>query len=117
MACRQALRGAELIAEHWNLSRQANEAFALESHRRAARAIAEGAFQAEIVPVIVDRRKTPVVVATDEGSLECLRSVASAELGDPEPTTEPRPLRHTSAPGSNGCRSSAPMSSCRCISG
>jgi acetyl-CoA C-acetyltransferase len=41
-------RGAELIAEHWNLSRQANEAFALESHRRAIQAIDEGRFEREI---------------------------------------------------------------------
>ena len=42
--------GAEKIAEHWNLSRQDMEAFALESHRRAVRAIDEGRFTAEIIP-------------------------------------------------------------------
>ena len=43
-------RGAELIAEKWDISREAMEAFALESHARALRAIDEGRFEAEIVP-------------------------------------------------------------------
>jgi acetyl-CoA C-acetyltransferase len=43
--------GAELIAEKWAISREDMEAFALESHRRAKRAIAEGRFDREIVPV------------------------------------------------------------------
>jgi acetyl-CoA C-acetyltransferase len=41
---------AEMIAEKWNLSRIDMEAFALESHRRAIRAIDEGRFAREIVP-------------------------------------------------------------------
>jgi acetyl-CoA C-acetyltransferase len=43
-------RGAELIAEKWDISRAEMEAFALESHRRALRAIAEGRFDREITP-------------------------------------------------------------------
>jgi acetyl-CoA C-acetyltransferase len=43
-------RGAEMIAEKWGISRADMEAFALESHRRAARAIDEGRFDHEIVP-------------------------------------------------------------------
>ena len=43
-------RGAELIAEKWNISREDMEAFALESHQRAVRAIDEGRFDKEIVP-------------------------------------------------------------------
>jgi acetyl-CoA C-acetyltransferase len=43
-------RGAELIAEKWNISRQEMERFALESHQRAARAWAEGRFDLEVVP-------------------------------------------------------------------
>ena len=42
---------AELIAEKWGISREDMEAFALESHRRARQAIAEGRFDHEIVPV------------------------------------------------------------------
>ena len=41
-------RGAELIAEKWDVSREDMEAFALESHRRAVRAIDEGHFTGEI---------------------------------------------------------------------
>jgi acetyl-CoA C-acetyltransferase len=43
-------RGAELIAEKWGITREDMEAFALESHRRAIRAIDEGRFAEEIVP-------------------------------------------------------------------
>ncbi len=52
-------RAAEMIAEKWNCTREAMERFALESHRRALRAIDEGRFQREIVPL--------AGVATDEG--------------------------------------------------
>lgn len=55
---------AELIAEKWGLSREANDAFAAESHQRAARATEEGRFEREIVSV-------PVV--TDEGSEDMAR--------------------------------------------
>jgi acetyl-CoA C-acetyltransferase len=41
-------RGAEMIAEKWNISREAMEAFAFESHRRALRAIDEGRFDREL---------------------------------------------------------------------
>ncbi|MEY9889297.1 acetyl-CoA C-acetyltransferase [Catenulispora sp. MAP12-49] len=41
---------AELIAGKWDVSRDAMEDFALESHRRALRAIDEGRFEREIVP-------------------------------------------------------------------
>jgi acetyl-CoA C-acetyltransferase len=43
-------RGAEMIAEKWDLSREDLEAFALESHERAIRAIDEARFEREIVP-------------------------------------------------------------------
>jgi len=41
---------AQRIADHWNLSREAMEVFAKESHDRALRAIAEGRFDREILP-------------------------------------------------------------------
>ncbi len=44
-------RGAEMIAEKWDISREDMEAFAYESHQRAIRAIDEGRFEAEIVPL------------------------------------------------------------------
>jgi acetyl-CoA C-acetyltransferase len=44
-------RGAELIAEKWAITRDDMEAFAIESHTRALRAVAEGRFEREIVPL------------------------------------------------------------------
>jgi acetyl-CoA acetyltransferase family protein len=49
------------------ISREQQDAYAVESHRRACHAINEGHFQAEIVPVsIPQRRGEPVIVDTDE---------------------------------------------------
>ena len=42
---------AQMIADKWGFSRQAMEAFALESHSRALRAIEEGRFSREIAPL------------------------------------------------------------------
>jgi len=44
-------RGAQLVCEKWGISRDQLEEFALESHRRAVRAIDEGRFEREITPV------------------------------------------------------------------
>ncbi len=44
-------RGADMIAEKWDITREDMEAFAIESHTRAIRARAEGRFEREIVPV------------------------------------------------------------------
>ncbi|HET7522564.1 MAG TPA: beta-ketoacyl synthase N-terminal-like domain-containing protein, partial [Acidimicrobiales bacterium] len=44
-------RGAEMIAEKWNISRDDMEEFAVESHERALKARAEGRFENEIVPL------------------------------------------------------------------
>src|SRR5512145_2074536 len=44
-------RGAEMIADKWDISREDMERFALESHERALRAIAEGRFEREIAPI------------------------------------------------------------------
>ncbi|MBJ7456117.1 MAG: acetyl-CoA C-acetyltransferase [Thermoleophilia bacterium] len=58
---------AENVAAEDGVSREDQDAFALESQRRAAAAIAAGAFDAEIVPVSVPaRRGEPVEVARDE---------------------------------------------------
>ncbi len=43
-------RGAQMIADDWDISREEMEAFALESHARALRAQDEGRFQDEIIP-------------------------------------------------------------------
>jgi acetyl-CoA acetyltransferase family protein len=58
---------AENIAEEMQITREDQDAFALESHRRAVAAIDEGRFREEIVPIPVPRRKgDPVIVDTDE---------------------------------------------------
>jgi acetyl-CoA acetyltransferase family protein len=58
---------AENIAEDMGISRQEQDAFALESHRRAVTAINAGRFADEIVPIPVPARKgEPVAVDTDE---------------------------------------------------
>jgi acetyl-CoA C-acetyltransferase len=44
-------RGAEMIAEKWDVTREQMEAFAFESHQRAIRAQDEGRFDREIVPL------------------------------------------------------------------
>ena len=59
---------AELVAREHNVSREAQDAYAADSQRKAAEAIAEGRFKDEIVPVEVPRRKgDPLLVDTDEG--------------------------------------------------
>ena len=58
---------AELIAEKWGLSREQLDAFALESHRRAARATDEGRFEHQIVPVPVSTDDGHELMTRDEG--------------------------------------------------
>ncbi|MDN6858833.1 acetyl-CoA C-acetyltransferase [Pseudomonas sp. CAN2814] len=53
-------RSAQMIAEKWDISREALEAYSLESHRRALRAIEAGCFAREIVPLAgVQHDETP----------------------------------------------------------
>lgn len=58
---------AENIYDETGISREEQDAFALESQRRAAAAIEDGRFKDEIVPVPIPQRKgPPVLVDTDE---------------------------------------------------
>lgn len=57
---------AENLAEKWGISREEQDAFAAESHRRAAAAIAEGRFKDQIVPVSIKTRKGETIIDTDE---------------------------------------------------
>ncbi|WP_250160309.1 acetyl-CoA C-acetyltransferase, partial [Clostridiisalibacter paucivorans] len=58
---------AENIAERWNITREAQDEFSLTSQLRAEKAIKEGRFKDEIVPVEVPQRKgDPILVDTDE---------------------------------------------------
>ena len=57
---------AENLASKWGISRAEQDAFALESQRRAGGAIAEGRFRSQIVPIVQQTRKGEVVFDTDE---------------------------------------------------
>lgn len=57
---------AENVAEKHNVSRQDQDAFALRSHQLATRAIQEGTFKDEIVPVEIKAKKKSLVFDTDE---------------------------------------------------
>jgi acetyl-CoA C-acetyltransferase len=57
---------AENIAEKWGISRETQDALAVESHRRAEAATKAGHFKAQIVPVMLKSRKGEVAFETDE---------------------------------------------------
>ena len=58
---------AENIAEDWGLTREQLDEFAAWSQQKAEKAIAEGKFKDEIVPMEVKQKKKTVVFDTDEG--------------------------------------------------
>ena len=71
---------AENIASKWKISREAQDAMAVESHRRAVAAIDRGYFKEQILPVEVKSRREVSVFDTDEHvrrdvSLEALASL------------------------------------------
>jgi acetyl-CoA C-acetyltransferase len=57
---------AENLAAKFGFTREQQDEFALESHRRAANAIKSGHFKSQIVPMEVKTRKGPVAFETDE---------------------------------------------------
>jgi acetyl-CoA C-acetyltransferase len=57
---------AENIAAKWGITREDQDALAVESHNRAQRAIEEGRFKSQIMPVTLKSRKGDVVFDTDE---------------------------------------------------
>ncbi len=57
---------AEILAEQYKISREEQDEFALTSQTRAARAIAAGRFQDEIVPVTIESRKGSTIFSRDE---------------------------------------------------
>ena len=58
---------AELISEKWGISRDDNDAFSVQSHLRAAQATAEGRFEREIVPIVIEGENGKETMSTDEG--------------------------------------------------
>ena len=57
---------ADEVAARWDITREAQDAFALESQRRAAAAVAAGRFADEIEPLTVKERGGTRIVSTDE---------------------------------------------------
>jgi acetyl-CoA C-acetyltransferase len=83
---------AERVAIHDHVSRQDQDAFALESHRRAIAAIHAGRFDAEIAPVTVrDVKGRETVVAVDEGPRRDTTAEALARLRPAFDLPEPEP--------------------------
>ncbi|SCW52357.1 acetyl-CoA C-acetyltransferase [Lachnospiraceae bacterium C10] len=59
---------AENVAEQWGLSREELDEFAASSQQKCEKAMAEGKFKDEIVPVVLhDRKKGDIIIDTDEG--------------------------------------------------
>src|SRR5579863_6856579 len=72
---------AELVAEKYKIGRQEQDQFALESHRKAVRAIKSCLVSEQIVPVEIAQKKgEPVVIKTDESPREDSSLEALAKL-------------------------------------
>jgi acetyl-CoA C-acetyltransferase len=76
---------AENIAKKWKISREEQDALALESHRRASVATREGRFASQILPVELKSRKGTVSFGTDEhirhdATIEDMRKLKPAFL-------------------------------------
>ena len=57
---------AENVAAKWGITREAQDAFAVDSHKRAINAIQKGYFKEQILPIELKTRKGPVMFDTDE---------------------------------------------------
>jgi len=72
---------AELVAQKYKISRQEQDLYALESHKRAVAAIRAGRFKAEILPVVIPQKKgDPMVFANDESPREDTSMEALSKL-------------------------------------
>ena len=58
---------AENLQAKWGITREEQDQFAVDSHRKAAAAIAEGRFKSQIVPIVKQTKKGEVTFDTDEG--------------------------------------------------
>jgi len=71
----------EIVAEKYGITRQAQDEYALGSHRKAIAAAGAGRFKAEIVPVTLPQRKgPPIVFDTDEAPRQDTSMEALAKL-------------------------------------
>jgi acetyl-CoA C-acetyltransferase len=97
---------AEYTARKAKVTREEQDAFAVESHRRAVKAAESGKFRAELVPVTIEGRKGPTVVDADEGprrdtSLESLGRLKPAFAKDAPKGTAPDQLSVTAGNASS----------------
>jgi len=91
---------AELVAERYRISRERQDAYAFESHRRAIDAIKSGRFKDEIVPVAIPQKKgEPIQFCVDESPREDTSLEALARL---KPVFKPDgTVTAGNAPGTN----------------
>jgi acetyl-CoA C-acetyltransferase len=91
---------AELVAEKYKISRERQDAYAFESHRRAIDAIKSGRFKDEIVPVAIPQKKGgPIQFSVDESPREDTSLEALARL---KPAFKPDgTVTAGNAPGTN----------------
>jgi acetyl-CoA C-acetyltransferase len=78
---------AENIAAKWGISREEQDALAVESHRRAAAATAQGYFKSQIAPITVKGKSGPFAFETDEHVRADANLAAMAKL---KPVFDPR---------------------------
>jgi len=83
---------AELLAQEWNLTREALDAYSLESHRRALAASDSGKFGREIIPI-----ELPSEVEPEDPSTGLLQAGGTAVAAPPIFAVDEAPRRETSA--------------------
>jgi acetyl-CoA acetyltransferase family protein len=83
---------AELLAQEWQLTREALDAYSLESHRRALAASDGGRFEREIVPI-----ELPTEAARDDSDAGLLQAGGAAVAAPPVFAVDEAPRRETSA--------------------
>jgi len=67
----------EVVAEHYHVCREAQDAFAAESHARAARATEQGLFADEILPIAIPQRNGPPIMFARDESIRADTTAAS----------------------------------------
>lgn len=81
---------AEMVAKKWGITRQEADEFSLRSHKRAAKAIDEGRFKSQIVPITIKKEDgTTEIMDTDEG---VRRDTSIEKLASLMPVTGPEGL-------------------------
>jgi acetyl-CoA acyltransferase len=78
---------AEKVAQQWKVSREAQDAFALQSHQRALKAIADGQFTDEITPVEVIDRSPDLAGRGEAGEQVATKRTVSLDEGPRKDTS------------------------------